>query len=67
MPSMTDWLPVVGIGMAGVLATMGLLLEGLRRGGDLVAARRMFWVTVAATAAVYSLYLIFGQAWLWYE
>lgn len=64
---MTDWMPVVGAGVAGVLATLGLILNGLRNGSDLVAARRMSWITVAATSAVYSLYLVLREAWLWYE
>lgn len=66
---MTDWLPVVGIGLAGTLTTLGLLLSGLQSGAAsrLVAARRAFWVTVVATALVYALYLVFGESWLWYE
>lgn len=69
--SVTDWLPIVGVAMAGVFTTMALAgraLQATTTGAplDLRATRRSFWITVALTAAIYGLYLVFDESWLWY-
>lgn len=67
---MTDWLPVVGVGLAGTFTTLGLLLKGLGnaegRARAIGAATKAFWVTVVLTALVYAMYLVFDENWLWY-
>lgn len=67
----TDWLPIVGVALAGVFTTMALAgraLQATTSGAplDLSSARRAFWITVALTSGLYALYLIFSEAWLWY-
>lgn len=58
---MTDWMPIVGVGLAGVLTTLGLMLQERAS-----AARGVFWATVAATVLLYGTYLVLGEDWLWY-
>lgn len=66
---MTDWLPIVGVALAGVFTTMALAGRALQAAApdvDLGTARRAFWITVVLTAGIYGLYLAFGESWLWY-
>ncbi|MBW3582045.1 MAG: hypothetical protein KY455_03005 [Euryarchaeota archaeon] len=67
----TDWLPIVGVAMAGVFTTMALAgraLQATTTGAslDLRTTRLAFWITVALTAGLYGLYLVFDESWLWY-
>ncbi len=57
--------------MAGTFATLALTLRALGRQGageslDLRAAWWALVVTIVASLAVYSLYLFFGESWIWY-
>jgi hypothetical protein len=58
--------------MAGVFATLGLLIRavGATPVGQRPDLRRVwlaFGITVAASLAVYALYLITGEGWIWYH
>lgn len=69
---MTDWLPWAAVLMAGTFATLGLLLRQLGRTPvgqvpDLRSARMALAATIVATLAVYALYLLFGERWIWYH
>lgn len=69
---MTDWLPVVGGGLAGIFTTLWFMLQGLRetdleaRAERLKRASAAFWTTTVVTAVLYGLYLVFDEHWLWY-
>lgn len=68
---MTDWLPWGAVLMAGTFATLALLLRAVGRAApgrppDLRAAWAAFALTVVAALAVYALYLLFGEGWVWY-
>lgn len=63
---MVDWMPFAFVLSMGVFSLLWLLLEADdgagRSTGD---ARKAYWGTVALTAALYVVYLAFGEAWLW--
>lgn len=67
----TDWLPIVGVALAGLFTTLALAgraLQAMASGAplDLRSARGAFWITVALSVGIYALYLILDETWLWY-
>jgi hypothetical protein len=67
----TDWLPWGAVVMAGTFSTLGLTLRAVGRAPagqapDLRAARWALLATVLLSLAVYSLYLLTGEDWVWY-
>jgi uncharacterized PurR-regulated membrane protein YhhQ (DUF165 family) len=68
---MTDWLPWGAVVMAGTFTTLALVLRALgRTPAGQVPNLRAAWialvVTIVLSLAVYSLYLLTGEDWVWY-
>jgi hypothetical protein len=68
---MTDWLPWGASVMAGVFVTQVLLLRSIGRTpvGERPNLRFAWWsLTLFAILALglYTMYLLFGERWIWY-
>ena len=68
---MTDWLPWGAIVMAGAIATAAVTLRQIGRTpvGTKPDLRPAWWTLAAssvAALAVYALYLVYGESWVWY-
>lgn len=68
---MTDWLPWGAVVMAGTFATLSLTLRAIGKAPqgqtpNLRTAWIALVVTIVLSVAVYSLYLLTGEAWVWY-
>ena len=68
---MTDWLPWGSVLMAGTFATLWLTLQAVGRTPagqvpDLRSAKRALLATIFASVAVFALYLVFAERWIWY-
>ena len=68
---MTDWLPWGFVVMLGMYTTLGLVLRALEKSSviqkkDLRLVKIFFWFSILLSLIVYSLYLITGEAWIWY-
>lgn len=67
---MTDWMPMVLVLGVGTLGTLWSLIQAVERGAnrglDLSPPRRWFLGTALVTGALYLVYLLFGERWLWY-
>ncbi|MHB8604572.1 MAG: hypothetical protein ACYDCK_04890 [Thermoplasmatota archaeon] len=68
---MTDWLPWGFTLMVGTFTTLALALAAVGRApvGErprLGPAWIALGATVVASFAIYSLYLLYGESWVWY-
>ncbi len=68
---MVDWLPWGFVLMIGTFWTLALVLRVLEHtaAGDKPNLRSAKWallITIFATFVVYSMYLLYGERWIWY-
>lgn len=68
---MTDWTPWAFVMMVGTFVTFWSLLRDVSQTPagdtlDLRVTKLFFWATVVLSVGVFSLYLLFGEGWLWY-
>ena len=68
---MTDWLPWGFTFALGTFTTLGFTLRALAAApagekADLRPAWRTLVVSSIATLAVFLLYVLFGERWIWY-
>jgi hypothetical protein len=68
---MTDWLPWGFVFMVGSFATLYFSLQAIEKTPvgqtpNLRKAKLAFNITIALSLLVYSMYLAYGEAWIWY-
>lgn len=68
---MTDWLPWGFVLMTGTFTTLALTLRSIQATPvDQKPNLKWAWIALAATVvgsfAVYMMYIVYGETWIWY-